>query len=173
MLMRDGKELAHAEMGRTQSRQLFRSSAALRDDIRSWKWPAQRRDKREAETMIAEKLLEIMKKDGVVAIATLGPDGPHMVNTWNSYLKVSQDGRLFIPAGYMHKTEANIAHNPNVLITLGSSKVEGLHGMGAGFLIKGKARFVMSGPDFDFMKEKFAWLRATLAVTIETATQTW
>ena len=49
-----------------------------------------------------------MKKDGVVAIATLGPDGPHMVNTWNSYLKISPDGRLLIPAGYMHKTEANI-----------------------------------------------------------------
>jgi len=43
----------------------------------------------------------------------------------------------------------------------------------AGFLIKGKARFVKAGPDFDFMKEKFSWLRATLAVTIETATQTW
>ena len=36
--------------------------------------------------MIPEKLQEIMKKDGVVAIATLGSDGPHMVNTWNSYL---------------------------------------------------------------------------------------
>ncbi|MCC7375122.1 MAG: pyridoxamine 5'-phosphate oxidase family protein [Verrucomicrobiales bacterium] len=123
--------------------------------------------------MITEKLLEIMSKDGVVAIATLGPDGPHMVNTWNSYMKVSPDGRLFIPAGYMHRTEANIAHNPNVLLTLGSSKVEGLHGMGAGFLIKGKARFVTSGPDFEFMKEKFEWLRATLAVTIESAVQTW
>jgi len=33
---------------------------------------------------------------------------------------------------------------------------KGLHGMGAGFLIKGKARFVLSGPDFDFMKEKLA-----------------
>jgi hypothetical protein len=124
-------------------------------------------------TMIPDKLQEIMKQDGVVAIATLGPDGPHMVNTWNSYLKVSQDGRLFIPAGYMHKTEANVNHNPNVLITLGSSKIQGLHGLGAGFLIKGKARFVTSGCDFDFMKEKFSWLRATLAITIETATQTW
>jgi len=78
-----------------------------------------------------------------------------------------------IPAGFMHQTEANVACNPNVLITLGSSKVEGLHGMGAGYLIKGKARFELSGPDFDFMKEKFSWLRAALAVTIETATQTW
>ena len=123
--------------------------------------------------MISDKLQEIMQKDGVVAIATLGPAGPHMVNTWNSYLKISPDGRLFIPAGYMHQTEANIAHNPHVLITLGSSKVEGMHGLGAGFLIKGQARFVKSGLDFDFMKERFSWLRATLAVTIESATQTW
>lgn len=123
--------------------------------------------------MISDKLLEIMKQDGVVAIATLGENGPHLVNTWNSYIKISTDGRLFIPAGYMHKTEANIAYNPNVLITLGSSKVAGLHGPGAGFLIKGQACFITSGPDYDFMKEKFSWLRATLAVTIESATQTW
>jgi predicted pyridoxine 5'-phosphate oxidase superfamily flavin-nucleotide-binding protein len=123
--------------------------------------------------VIPEKLLEIMKKDVVVAIATLGKDGPHMVNTWNSYLRISPDGRLFIPAGYMHKTEVNIAHNPNVLITLGSSKVEGLHGVGAGFLIKGKATFATSGPDFDIMKATFSWLRATVAVTIDSATQTW
>ena len=123
--------------------------------------------------MIPQKLREIMKKDGVVAIATLGPDGPHLVNTWNSYLRISPDERLLIPAGYMHKTEANIVGNPNVLITLGSSKVKGLHGTGAGFLIKGKANFITSGPDFDCMKETFSWLRATLAVTLETATQTW
>ncbi len=38
----------------------------------------------EVVTMIPEKLLEIIKKYGVVAIATLGKDGPHMVNTWNT-----------------------------------------------------------------------------------------
>ena len=123
--------------------------------------------------MIPEKLLEIMTQDGVVAIATLGKDGPHLVNTWNSYIRVSSDGRLFIPAGFMHKTQTNVAYNPNVLITLGSSKVKGLHGAGAGFLIKGKADFITSGPDFDFMKEIFTWLRATLAITIDSAVQTW
>jgi len=123
--------------------------------------------------MTPETMLEIMKQDGIVAIATAGVEGPHMVNTWNSYLKVSPEGRLLIPAGYMHKTEANIAHNPNVLITLGSSKVKGLHGAGAGFLIKGKAAFVTSGPDYDLMKATYSWLRATVAVTIESAVQTW
>jgi len=123
--------------------------------------------------MIPEKLQEIMKQDGVVAIATLGADGPHMVNTWNSYLRISEDGRLLIPAGYMHRTEANISFNPEVLITLASSKVKGLHGPGAGFLIKGKAAFITSGPEFDLLKANFEWLRATLAVTIDSATQTW
>jgi len=123
--------------------------------------------------MIPEKLQEILKKDGVVAIATLGKDGPHMVNTWNSYIRISPEGRLLIPAGYMHKTEENIRYNPEVLITVGSSKVQGLHGPGAGFLIKGKAAFVTSGPDYDALKSTFSWLRATLAVTIDSATQTW
>jgi hypothetical protein len=123
--------------------------------------------------MISEKLLEILKQDGVVAIATLGQDGPHMVNTWNSYVRISSDGRLLIPAGYMHRTEANVAYNPQVLITLASSKVQGLHGPGAGFLIKGTAAFITSGPDFDLLKSKFDWLRATLAVTPDVVTQTW
>ena len=123
--------------------------------------------------MIPEKLLEILKQDGVVAIATLGQDGPHMVNTWNSYIRISSDGRLLIPAGYMNHTEANIAYNPQVLITLASSKVQGLHGPGAGFLIKGTAAFITSGPDFDLLKSKFDWLRATLAVTPDVVTQTW
>lgn len=122
--------------------------------------------------MIPDKLLEVMKQDGVVAIATLGEDGPHMVNTWNSYLRTTADGRLLIPVGYMHRTEANIAFNPEVLITLGSSKIKGLHGPGAGFLIKGIAVFATSGSDFDVLKDQFKWLRATMAVTIESATQT-
>ena len=55
--------------------------------------------------MIPEKLLEILKQDGVVAIATLGKDGPHMVNTWNSYIRISPDERLFIPAGYIQNRD--------------------------------------------------------------------
>jgi len=122
--------------------------------------------------MIPEKLLEVMKHDGVVAIATLGQDGPHMVNTWNSYIKITNDERLLIPSGYMQVTVANIATNYNILITLGSSKVAGKNGPGTGFLIKGTAAFIISSPDFDTIKAKFAWARASLAITILSATQT-
>ena len=121
---------------------------------------------------IPETLLEVLKKDGVVAIATLGSDGPHMVNTWNSYIRVSEEGRLLMPAGYFHKTEANIAVNNQVLVTLGSSKVQGLHGPGTGFLIKGTATFLKEGPEYDAMKSTFGWARAALSITVDSATQT-
>jgi hypothetical protein len=121
---------------------------------------------------IPEKLSEVLKKDGVVALATLGEGGPHMVNTWNSYIRFTDDGRMLIPAGFMNQTEANIRHNPAVLITCGSSKVEGNMGMGTGFLIKGTAAWTESGPEFDKMKAIFSWMRAVVVVTIESAKQT-
>ncbi len=122
--------------------------------------------------VIPEKLLQVLKNDGVVAIASLGPDGPHMVNTWNTYVRVSEDGRLLIPAGYYHKTEANVAFNNKVLVTLGSIKVPGMNGPGTGFLIKGTASFLKAGAEFETMKSRFAWARAVLAITVDSATQT-
>jgi len=121
---------------------------------------------------IPETLLEVLKQDGVVAIATLGQDGPHMVNTWNSYLHLTEDGRILIPAGYMQRTEANVCVNDQVLLTLGSAKVAGRHGAGTGFLIKGRAAFLTAGPDFEVLKSRFAWVRATLAITPESIEQT-
>lgn len=122
--------------------------------------------------MIPEKLLEVLKHEGVVAIATHGAEGPHLVNTWNTYIQITGDGRFLIPAGYMYNTEANVSKNNQVLITLGSREVEGNHGPGTGFLIKGTASFISSGPDFNTIKEKFDWARAALAITIASATQT-
>ncbi|MDD2853289.1 MAG: pyridoxamine 5'-phosphate oxidase family protein [Desulfuromonadaceae bacterium] len=122
--------------------------------------------------MVPGKIREILKQDGVVAIATLGPAGPHLVNTWNSYVQISNDGHLLIPVGYMHRTEGNISANPQVLITVGSSKVQGLQGAGTGFLIRGTAAFITSGPEFDLLAARFQWVRAVLAIFIESATQT-
>jgi hypothetical protein len=121
---------------------------------------------------IPEKLLECLKWDGVVAIATQGPDGPHLVNTWNSYVQVVDGGRLLVPAGGLQNTEANLARDNRILVTLGSSKVPGQHGPGTGFLIEGTGAFASSGPDFEAVKARFGWARAVLAITMGSATQT-
>ncbi|WP_243367907.1 pyridoxamine 5'-phosphate oxidase family protein [Fundidesulfovibrio soli] len=120
---------------------------------------------------ILEILREVMKNEGVVAIATLGDDGPHMVNTWNSYLQLFDNERLVIPVGGMNKTQANVAANDRVLLTLGSRKVKGRNGPGTGFLVKGTAKFVTDGHDFEAVT-KFKWARAALVVTVAEIEQT-
>lgn len=122
--------------------------------------------------MIPEKLTEVVKHEGVVAIATLGQDGPHMVNTWNSYIQFNSAECLLIPVGYMRRTEANIAFNNQVLMTLGSREVTGNFGPGTGFLIKGSASIATSGSDFDSVKAKFPWARAVMVVTAKSIEQT-
>ncbi len=122
--------------------------------------------------MIPEKLLEVLKNEGVVAIATSSGDGtPHLVNTWNSYVQIVNECLIF-PAGGMNKTEANVAKNNNVLITLGSRSVDGFRGPGAGFLVRGTASFIKSGPTLDMIKKKFPWARAAVEVSIVSITQT-
>jgi hypothetical protein len=121
--------------------------------------------------MIPEKLQQVLSHEGVVAIATRGDNGPHLVNTWNSYLTLAAD-QLVIPAGFMHETEANVAKHPKVLVTMGSREVEGSHGPGTGFLVEGTAAFETSGDNFAAVKGRFPWARAALVVTITSVTQT-
>ena len=108
--------------------------------------------------MLNEKLLEVLSNpaDGEVAIVTQGEDGPHVVNTWNSYVNVSQKETLLIPVGGMITTEKNLEVTPKVKLTVGSREVQGKNYKGAGFLITGTAKFIKDGSDFNLMKEKFA-----------------
>ena len=43
---------------------------------------------------------------------------PHIVNTWNSYLVITDDGRILIPAYGFRKTEKNVNVNNKVKLTL-------------------------------------------------------
>ena len=122
--------------------------------------------------MIPEKLLEILKQDGMAAIATLGPDGPHMVNTWNSYVRVSGEDKLLIPVGGMQETESNLKRSNRVKLTIGSREIAGLRYKGTGFLLSGTARMVTGGAEVEEMKRTYPWLRALLEITVESCQQT-
>ncbi len=122
--------------------------------------------------MLTDIFFKVLQHEGVAAIATLGAE-PHLVNTWNSYIQVTDGAHLLIPAGGMHQTEKNIAANPNVLLTVGTREVLGKRGQpGAGFLVTGTAEFLTKGVDFDRVKAKFGWARAALKITVGTVSQT-
>ena len=122
--------------------------------------------------MINEKLLEVISHEGVVAIVSCSNNEAHVVNTWNSYLNVTEDGRILLPAAGMRKTQKNIEANNKVKVTLGSKEVMGHQYIGAGFLIEGTAKFVESGSEFDMMKNKFPYLSRVLEITVTSAKQT-
>ena len=107
----------------------------------------------------------------MVAIVFQGKDNHHVVNTWNSYIKITEDKRIIASVGGMKVTESNIKGNNNILMTMGSREIEGFHSMGTGFLIAGKASFEYEGPDYDYMNQGFPWARAII-ITAEEIRQT-
>lgn len=124
--------------------------------------------------MLNEKLLEILSHpvDGAVSIMTNGADGPHLVNTWNSYIEVTSEEKLLIPAYGFLRTEKNIGADNAITLSIASREVEGYRAKGTGVIVKGSAHFIKSGEDFDRMKTKFDWARAVLEVTVIDVKQT-
>jgi flavin reductase (DIM6/NTAB) family NADH-FMN oxidoreductase RutF len=122
--------------------------------------------------MLPEKMKEVLTHEGVVAIVTQGEKEPHVVNTWNTFIQVTGDERLLVPVGDMEETEANIAKNNKVQVTMGSREVKGLHSEGAGFLVIGAMTFLKEGREFDLVKDKHPWARAAGEIKINNVIET-
>ncbi|WP_312197434.1 pyridoxamine 5'-phosphate oxidase family protein [Anaerospora hongkongensis] len=123
--------------------------------------------------MLNEKLLSVLAHpaDGAISIVTNGADGPHVVNTWNSYITVTSEDKMLIPAAGFVKTERNLNLNNKATLSIASREIEGYRGKGTGFIVEGTTRFITAGEEFDHMKEKFSWIRAVLEVTVVSAKQ--
>ena len=120
---------------------------------------------------LPEKFLDVIKHEGVVSITSWGVE-THVVNTWNSYLVATEDERILIPAYGFRKTEKNVDVNNNVILTLGTREVLGYKDYpGTGFVVKGTARYISSGDEYNFMKEKFSFLTRVLEITVDSAKQ--
>jgi len=123
--------------------------------------------------MLNQKLLDVLAHpaDAAITIVTTGATGPHVVNTWNSYITVTPEDKLLIPASGFNKTEKNLGLHNEVILSIANREVQGYRGPGTGFIVTGTSSFLTEGAEFDVMKEKFAWIRAVLEITVTTAKQ--
>lgn len=123
--------------------------------------------------MLTEKFHDVLKHEGVVTVVSWGASTePHIANTWNSYLVVTDDERILIPAYGFRKTEKNVNANNKIKMALGSKEVLGYKDyQGTGFVVEGTAKYLTSGPEFDMMKEKFSFLSRVVEVTVTSAKQ--
>lgn len=123
--------------------------------------------------MFPKIFFECIKHDGIVSIATCSAEHKaHIINTWNKYLIITEDNQILIPAFGMVHTEKNVENDPYMEVTLGSHEVQGLMGMGTGFLLTGTGEFKNEGEHFDMMKAKCDFTRRVLIFTPETCKQT-
>jgi len=122
--------------------------------------------------MLTEKFYEVLNHEGVVSIISWGKDEAHVTCTWNSYLVITGDERILIPAAGMHSTESDVTSNSKVKIALGAREVMGRNNyQGTGFEIEGTAKFLTAGSEFDMMKEKYPFLSRVLEITVTSAKQ--
>ncbi len=122
--------------------------------------------------MFSESFLEVLKHEGVVSVTSWANGNVHVANTWNSYLQITDDNRILIPAAWFNKTQKNVDVQNKIIMTLGSHDVQGKMGMGTGFVVDGTANFLTEGSDFDRMKEKFSFLTRVLEIKADSVRQT-
>lgn len=122
--------------------------------------------------MLTEKFHDVLNHEGVVSVVTWTPEEPHITNTWNSYLTVTDDERILIPAAGFTHAEKDLAQNDQVLFTVGAREVEGRDGyQGTGFRLTGTAKFVDNGAEFEQVKAKYPFIRKVLEITPTSAKQ--
>lgn len=121
---------------------------------------------------LPEKFFDVISHEGIVSIVSWGKEEPHVTCTWNSYLVVTDDHRLLIPAAGMTSTEADVDINNKVKVTLAARQVEGFNGyQGTGFRLEGTAQFINSGAEFELMKTKYPFLNRVLIIEVSEAKQ--
>ncbi len=121
---------------------------------------------------IRDDVRAVIDKAEWVAMATTGPDGPHIAATWGDYVRPldAEADVIVIPAGRLNTTEANLAVDPRIELMFATREVLGSRGTsGQGCVVRGRAAMESTGARFDAVKVRFAWARAALVVHVERA----
>ena len=114
--------------------------------------------------MLDAPVRAVLDAEGSATFVTMGPEGPHLVATWQSYLDVIDDETLAFPAGGYRLTEANLQRDPSVQMVIGSKGGPG--GKALGFRLTGTAELRAGTGLHERLKEKHPWCRAAVVMHV-------
>ncbi len=114
---------------------------------------------------------EVIEKSEWLAIATAGPQGPHLAACWSQSVKTLgyEDDVIRMPAWSYFRTEENLKRNPRIELLFAAREVARPKGQGQGCRIIGKGELQTSGPNAEAVKARFPGTRGALVVTVEGA----
>jgi hypothetical protein len=113
------------------------------------------------DAKIPELLRAALREEGTAAFVTQGPEGPHLVATWNSYIEVVEPSTLIFPAGGYRRTEENLRNGSPVQMIVGGHVPEGV-----GFRLRGSAEVEIGTPRHLRLQRRFPWSRAAVVLHV-------
>lgn len=111
---------------------------------------------------------EVIEKSEWVAIATAGPDGPHLSACWTRnvlVLGVDEDEILF-PAWRYEQTGENLRRDPRIELLFVARDVPHTDGQGQGCTVIGTGELLTTGSTAERVKARFPWARGVLVVKV-------
>jgi hypothetical protein len=112
--------------------------------------------------MIDAAVQAAFSEEGPATFATEGPDGPHLVATWQSYLLAVDATTLAWPAAGYQITEANLKAGSPLQLVVGSRVGKST----VGFRLSGTAEVGRDHPAYALVKARFPWCRAALVLHV-------
>ncbi len=111
---------------------------------------------------------EVIEKSEWLAIATTGPDGPHLAACWaRNILPLDTNGdEILIPAWRFETTEKNLKLDPRIELLFVARDVKRTKGDGQGCTVLGTGGLLTSGPKAEANKARFPWSRGVLVVKV-------
>jgi hypothetical protein len=111
---------------------------------------------------------EVIEKSEAVAIATSGPDGPHLAACWtrNVLALGLKDDEILIPAWRYEQTGENLRRDPRIELLFVARDVPHSDGKGQGCTVAGTGELQTTGPIAERVKMVFPWSRGVLVVKV-------
>lgn len=116
--------------------------------------------------MLNAELRALLGEEGAASFVTTGPDGPHLVATWQSYIEVLDERTLAFPAGGYRRTEANLRTGSPVQMVISAKNPPG-GGKSTGYRLTGTARLEADTPLHARLRERFPWCRAAVILSVD------
>ncbi|WP_243288111.1 pyridoxamine 5'-phosphate oxidase family protein [Geothrix terrae] len=114
--------------------------------------------------MLDATVLAVLEAEGSATFVTKGPEGPHLVATWQSYLEAVDATTLVFPAGGYRVTEANLARDPSFQMIIGRQRSAA--GPAVGFRLSGTAEVQSGQALHERMKAKYPWCRGVVVMRV-------